>query len=81
MAEDKDYCRLWDCTKCLFQASSVPFGLAHLLCHLLAMCHTPVTSETLLEKVIIAGWKSLEAACQKIQNFGIKLPSLPLLYK
>ena len=47
----------------LLQASSIPFRLAHLLCHLLAMQHAPAPSKTILAKVLAAGQtKFLEAA-------------------
>ena len=39
-------------------------GLAHLLHHILAMCHIPAPSKTILVKVLVRGQKkSLEAAC------------------
>ena len=79
---DEDWLGLLDHTQCLFQALSILFGLAHLLHHLLAMCHTPAPSETFLAKVLAVGQKkSLEAACQQIQDFGMELPPLPPPYK
>ena len=63
MAE-KDWCGLLDHAQHFFWASSIPFRLAHLLHHLLAVNHTPAPSETLLAKVLVAGQKkSLWAAC------------------
>ena len=71
-----------DHTQYLLQALSIPFGLAHLLRHLLTMHHTPASSDTLLAKVLVAGQKkSLEAACEQIQDFGMELPPPPLLHK
>ena len=53
-------------------------GLARLLCNLLAVCHTPGPPETLLAKVLAVGQKkSLEAAFQQIQDFGIEPPPPP----
>ena len=72
---DEDWCGLLDHTQCLFQALSVPFGLAHLLGHLLAVHHAPGPSETFLVKVLMAGQKkSLEATCLQIQDLGMELP-------
>ena len=63
MAEE-DWHGLLDHTQHLFRALSIPFGLAHLLHHLLAMHHAPAPSKTLLAKVLAAGQKkSLEPAC------------------
>ena len=81
MAEE-DWHGLLDCTQNLFRALSIPFRLARMLFHLLAMHHTPAPSKTLLAKVLAAGqWKSLEAAYQQIQDFGMELPSLTPLCK
>ena len=64
VTEEEDWHGLLDCTQCLFWASSIPFGLANLLCHLLAMHHASASSETLLAKVLVVGQKkSLEAVC------------------
>ena len=63
MAEE-DWRGLLDPTQYLFRALSIPFGLACLLCYLLAMHHTPAPSKTLLAKVLAEGQKkSLEATC------------------
>ena len=62
MAEE-DWCGLLDHAQHLFRALSIPFRLAHLVCHLLAMHHSPAPSETLLVKILEAGKKkSLKAA-------------------
>ena len=50
--EEEDWHSLLDHTQHLFQALSMPFRLIHLLHHLLAMCHAPVPSKTLLVKVL-----------------------------
>ena len=61
---DEDWRGLLDHTQHLFWALSIPVGLAHLLCHLLAVHHAPPPSETILAKVLAVGQKkSLEAAC------------------
>ena len=76
MAEE-DWHGLLDCAQHLFWALSILFGLAHLLCHLLAVHHAPAPSKTLPAKVLAAGQKkSLEAACQQIWDFGMELPPL-----
>ena len=63
MAEE-DWHGLLDHAQIFFQASSIPFRLACLLCHLLAVCHVPAPSKTLLVKVLAAGQKkSLETTC------------------
>ena len=47
----------------LFRASSIPVRLARLLRHILAECHVPAPSKTILAKVLVAGQKkSMEAA-------------------
>ena len=75
-AADEDWHGLLDHTQHLFWAFSIPFGLAYLLHYLLAMCHAPSTSKTLLAKVLVVGQKkSLEATCQQIQDFRMELPS------
>ena len=75
---EKDYHSLLDRTQHLFQASSIPFKLACLLPHLLAVHHACAPSKTILAKVLVVGQKkSLEAACQQIQDFGMELPPLP----
>ena len=61
---NEDWRGLLDHAQHLFQALSIPIGLAHLLHHLLAMHHTPAPSETILVKVVVAGQKKfLEATC------------------
>ena len=47
---EKDCRSLLLCAQRLFWALSIPFRLARLLCHLLAMCYAPAPSETLLAK-------------------------------
>ena len=55
---------LLDHAQHLFWAFSIPFRLACILRHLLAMHYIPAPSETLLAKVLAAGQKkSLEATC------------------
>ena len=77
MAEE-DWRSLLDHTQHLFQALPIPFGLGHLLHHLLAVRHSPAPSETILAKVLVAGQKrSLDAACQQIWDFGMELPLHP----
>ena len=74
MAED-DWHNLLDHAQHLFWASSIPLGLTRLLHHLLAVCHAPAPSKTLLAKVLVVFHKkSLEAACQQIWDFGMELP-------
>ena len=64
---DEDWCSILDHVQYLFWASSILFRLAHLLCHLLAVCHNPAPSKTLLVKVLVVGQnKLLEATCQQI---------------
>ena len=61
---DKEWRGLLDHTQQLFWASSILVWLACLLCHILAECHAPALSETILGKVLAAGQKkSLEAVC------------------
>ena len=79
---DEDWRGLLDYAQHLFRASSILFGLARLLLHLLAMHHIPAPSKTPLVKVLVAcNKKSLEATCQQIQDFGMELPPPPLPYK
>ena len=60
---DEEWRGLLDCTQYLFWALSILVGLAHLLCHILAIFHVPAPSDTILAKVLVAGQKkSLEAA-------------------
>ena len=78
LISEEDWCGLLDHAQHLFWALSIPFRLAHLLHHLLAMCHTPDSSETLLMKVLAVGQKkSLEATCQHIHDYGMELPPPP----
>ena len=61
---DEEWHGLLDCAQYLFQALSIPVGLARLLRHILAKYHTPAASETILAKVLVEGQKKfLEAAC------------------
>ena len=79
---DEDLSSLWDHAQHLFGALSIPFGLACLLRHLLAVDHAHAPSETLLMKVLVVGQKkSLEAASQQIWDFGMELPPPPPPYK
>ena len=57
MAEE-DWHGLLDHVQHLFWALSIPFGLTHLLHHLLAVYHTPAPSETLLVKVLVEAKRS-----------------------
>ena len=76
---DEECRALLDCAQCLFQASSILVGLAHLLCHILAERHLPAPSETILGKVLAAGQKnSMEAATQQLLDLGMQ-PPLPFL--
>ena len=76
---DEEWCGLLDHAQCLFRASSIPVGLARLLHHILAECHIPAPSETILAKVLAAGQKkSMEAATQQLLDLGMQ-PPLPLL--
>ena len=76
---DKEWCSLLDHAQHLFQTLSIPFGLARLLRHILAIHHIPAPSETILAKVPVMGQKKpLEAACQQFQDLRMELP-LPLL--
>ena len=60
---DKELCGLLDHVQHLFWALFILVGLAHLLCHILAVCHVPAPSETILAKVLMMGQKkSMEAA-------------------
>ena len=69
----------WTAPSIFFGASSIPFGLAHLLRYLLAVYHALALSETLPEKALVVGQKkSLEATCQQIQDFGMELSPPPL---
>ena len=60
---DEEWRSLLDHAQHLFQASSIPVGLAHLLHHILAEHHIPAPSETILAKILVVGQKkSMEAA-------------------
>ena len=73
MAEE-DWHGLLDLAQHFFLALYIPFRLACLLGHLLAMCHTPTSSKTLLEKVLVASQKkSLKTTCQQIRDFSMEL--------
>ena len=75
---DEEWCSLLDRTQHLFRASSIPIGLAHLLCHILAKHRIPAPSETILAKVLVAGQKkSMKAATQQLLDLGMQ-PPLPL---
>ena len=76
---DEEWRNLLDCAQCLFWASSIPVGLAYLLHHILAVCHVPTPSETILAKVLAMGQKkSMEATTQQLLDLGMEIP-LPLL--
>ena len=60
---DEEWRGLLDRAQHFFRASSIPVGLARLLCHILAERRIPAPSETILTKVLAAGQKkSLEVA-------------------
>ena len=60
---DEEWHGLLDHAQCLFWALSILAGLARLLRHILAVCHIPTPSKTILAKVLAAGQnKSLKAA-------------------
>ena len=70
---------LLDRAQHLFRALSIPVGLDHLLSHILAKCHIPAPSETILAKALVAGQKkSMEATTQQLLDLGMQ-PPLPLL--
>ena len=76
---NKEWHCLLDCAQHIFWASSILVGLARLLRHILAKCHVPAPSETILVKVLAAGQKkSMEAATQQLLDLGMQ-PPLPLL--
>ena len=59
---DEEWCGLLDRAQCPFWASSILVRLARLLRHILARCHIPGHSETILVKVLVADQKkSMEA--------------------
>ena len=79
---DEEWCSLLDRAQYLFQASSIPVGLAHLLRHILAKQRVPAPSETILAKVLVAGQKkSMEAATQQLLDLGMQPPLPPLPHK
>ena len=74
---DEEWRGLLDHAQHLFRALSIPVGLAHLLHHILAECHVPASSETILVKVLVVGRKkSMKAATQKLLNLGMQPPLL-----
>ena len=79
---DEEWRGLLDCTQHLFRASSIPVGLARLLCHILAEHHAPAPSEIILAKVLAVGQKkSIEAAIQQLVDLGMQPPLPPLSHK
>ena len=75
---DEEWCGLLDCAQHFFRATSVPVGLAHLLCHILAKRRAPAPSETILVKVLAVGQKkSMEAAIQQLLDLGMQPPLPP----
>ena len=61
-----------------FWATSIPVGLAHLLCHILAEHRAPAPSETILVNVLAVGQKkSMEAAIQQLVDLGMQSPLPP----
>ena len=69
---DEEWRGLLDCAQHLFRALSIPVGIARLLHHILAKCHVPAPSETILVKVLAAGQKkSMEAAIQQLLDLGM----------
>ena len=75
---DEEWHGLLDRAQHLFRASSVPVGLAHLLCHILAKRYVPAPSETILAKVLAAGQKkSMEATIQQLLDLGMQPTLLP----
>ena len=76
---DEEWRGLLDHGQHLFRALSIPVGLAHLLRHILAKCHVPAPSETILAKVLAAGQKkSMEAATQQLLDLRMQPPLLLL---
>ena len=76
---DEEWCGLLDHAQHLFQASSIPVGLARLLHHILAERRVPAPSKTILVKVLAAGQKkSMEATIQQLLDLGMQPPLLPL---
>ena len=51
---DEEWQGLLDHAQCLFWASSIPVGLAHLLCYILSEHYIPAPSETTID----VGWIS-----------------------
>ena len=75
---DEEWRGLLDCAQCLFWATSIPVGLAHLLHLILAERRAPAPSETILAKVLAAGQKkSMEAAIQQLVDLGMQPPLPP----
>ena len=52
---DEEWRGLLDQAQHLFWALSILVRLAYLLCHILAICHAPAPSETILAKVLAKG--------------------------
>ena len=75
---DEEWHGLLDHAQHLFWASSIPVGLAYLLCHILAKRRIPAPSETILVKVLVVGQKkSMEAAIQQLVDLGMQPPLPP----
>ena len=74
---DEEWRSLLDHAQHLFWAMSIPVGLPRLLHHILAECHIPAPSETILAKDLVAGQnKSMEAATQQLLDLGMQPPLL-----
>ena len=79
---DEEWRGLLDRTQYFFWAASIPVRLAHLLYHILAICHALAPSQTILAKVLAMGQKkSMEAATQQLLDLGMQLPLPPPPYK
>ena len=76
---DEEWCGLLDHAQHLFWASSIPVGLVHLLCHILAEHYILAPSETILVKNLAVGQKkSIEAATQQLLDLRMQ-PPLPFV--
>ena len=79
---DEEWCSLLDHTQHLLWASSIPVGLAHLLCHILAIYYIPAPSENILAKVLATGQKkSIKDATQQLLDLGMGLPLPPPMHE
>ena len=79
---DEEWHGLLNHAQHLFQTSSILVRLARLLHHILAICHIPAPSGTILAKVLAMGQKkSMEAKTQQLLDLGMEPPLLPPLHK